>query len=169
MRPRGWPSTLACMALSSLSEAIVLSSSCFSSSWPSDASFPHLGHSKTQWGPLPRKHEYFFSASSFLPFHLSLGGLSFLGVLSWSPPPLSRPPAFLAYHFCESRMNSISDSAAAIAEVRSCTSRLSSSILAHPHRSSRKQNRASCSPMLGIFKRSSGNSFTYSRRRASLC
>ena len=139
MHPRGWPSTLVWMTLSSLSEATLLSYSCFSSSTCTRAtSLPRLGHSKTQQSLLHRKLEYFFGASSFLHFHLSLEGLSFLGDLSRSPLPLPLPPVFLPCPFEDSLLNLMSDSMAAIAKAKSCTPRLSSSILAHPHRPSRK-------------------------------
>ena len=156
MRPRGWPSTLAWMALSSLSEMIFLSSFCFSSSsYTRAASLPRSGHSKTQWGPLHKKHEYLLGSSSFSPFDLSLEGLSFLGNLSRSGPPLLLPLVFFSCPFKDSLLNSMSDLAAVISEARSCTPRLSSSILAYPRWPSRKQNKASCSPMLGMSKRSS--------------
>ena len=160
---------LAWMALSRLSEAICLSSSCFSAfSYRRATSLLSLGHSKPRCGPLQRKHEY-LGALSFLPFHLSLEGLSFWGDLSRCLLPLLLPSAFSPCPFKDSLLNSMSDSVVAIAEARSYTLCLSSSILAHPHRSLRKKNKASCTPMVGVSKKSSWNSLMYSRIWPFLC
>jgi len=119
--------TLVWMALRTDMEAILPSSSCLSSSITRAASLSRFGHSKTQWGPLKRKHVYFVGASSFLPLSLCCGGRSLLGERFLSPSLSLYSWSFLLCPFDESLFNSIKDSAAAIAEARYCTPCLSSS------------------------------------------
>ena len=80
--------------------------------------FPTLGHSKTRWGSLHKKHEYFLGVSSFLslPLSLNIVGLSSLGDLSRSPSLSLSSWFFLPYNFQESILNSTKHSTVAIAE-----------------------------------------------------
>ena len=107
--PRGCPSTLALMALSSLHESclpffffplfLVDKSSKLVPLWPI----------KDPVGPLHKKDESFLRASSFWRFPLSLdaASLSHLGNLFQSPSPLLLSPIFLFCPFEDSFLDSM--------------------------------------------------------------